>query len=149
MELNGKGKMLIGQTGLSIDSKGRFFLPVRFRKNGSHYILTRGLEQCLYLYPRNEWENILQKISTISWPDKTAERGFKRAWLSAAREVSLDKLGRLRLEADLQKYCQIKHRLIIIGVGKRLEIWAREIWDRYYHRVAEKSFRELARKLDI
>ena len=138
----------IGQYIHSVDPKNRLFLPARFRHTKT-YILTRGLESCLYLYDPEGWEKVLQKLEDLTLPDKMQERAFKSALLSGAHEVSTDIQGRILVPQTLKEYAGIDEEVIIIGVGNRLEIWDKKRWDTYYKKEADVSFRDLAGKLEI
>lgn len=141
--------MYIGQYIHSLDSKNRIFLPARYRSKDKTFILTRGLETCLFLYDLQGWEKVLQKLEALSLPDKTQERAFKRALLSGANEAVPDFQGRVLVPQPLREYAKIKSDIIIIGVGSRLEIWEKEIWDEYYREHADVSFKGLAGQLEI
>lgn len=139
----------IGQYVHSFDSKNRIFLPARFRHRNDAFILTRGLEQCLYLYDTTAWQKVLSKLEDMSLPNKAQERAFKRALLSGASEVSVDVQGRILLPQNLIGYAQIDSEVMIIGVGNRLELWNKKKWDKYFNETANVSFRRLAGKLEI
>jgi MraZ protein len=141
--------MYIGQYIHSLDSKNRVFLPVRFRSTNKKFILTRGLESCLFLYDLSSWEKVLQKLEELSLPDKTQERAFKRALLSGAHEAQPDFQGRILIPQPLKEYARIQSEIIIIGVGNRLEIWDHLKWNKYYQQQADVSFRNLAGKLEF
>jgi MraZ protein len=141
--------MYIGQYIHSIDLKNRVFLPARFRNKQKSFVITKGLEGCLYLYDIEEWGNVLKKLEALSMPDKTEERAFKRALLSGAHEVEPDSQGRILIPQTLCFYAGVKSETIIIGVGVRLELWDKKKWDKYYKLYAGASFKKLASKLEI
>ena len=141
--------MYIGQYNHSIDAKNRVFLPAKYRSKHKHFILTRGLESCLYLYDLQSWDTVLQKLEDLSLPDKMQERAFKRALLSGANEAAPDSQGRILIPQTLCAYAGIKNEIIIIGVGNRLEIWDSTQWNAYYNQHADVSFRTLASTLEI
>ena len=142
--------MYIGQYLHTLDNKNRIFLPARFRKKNKKFVLTRGLESCLYLYDLSSWEKVLEKLENLSLADKQEERAFKRALLSGAHEAVADSQGRILVPQTLRSYAQIKeNEVMIIGVGNRLEFWDKSSWNEYYNTQAEVSFKNLAGKLDI
>ncbi|OGS19358.1 MAG: division/cell wall cluster transcriptional repressor MraZ [Elusimicrobia bacterium RIFOXYA2_FULL_50_26] len=141
--------MYIGQYTHSFDSKNRLFLPSRFRTRSALFVLTRGLEECLYLYDTAAWQKVIIKLEELSLPDKIEERAFKRALLSGANEVVPDNQGRILLPQNLIEYAAIGKEVMIIGVGNRLEIWDSKRWEKYFREKADTSFRNMAAKLEI
>lgn len=141
--------MYIGQYIHSLDSKNRVFLPARFRSKNKSFVITRGLENCLYLYDTFAWENVLQKLENLSLADKIEERAFKRVLLSGAHEAIPDAQGRILIPQPLKEHADIKSEIIIIGVGSRLEIWDHAQWNAYYQQHVDVSFKNLAGKLEI
>lgn len=141
--------MYIGQFNHTLDVKNRVFLPARFRGKNKTFILTRGLESCLYLYDLSGWDKVLQKLEDLSLPDKIEERAFKRALLSGAHEAVPDTQGRILIPQTLKDYAGVTTEIMIIGVGNRLEIWDRSRWEGYYNAQADVSFKNLAGKLEI
>ena len=124
--------MLMGEYHHNIDDKGRLILPSKFREDlGEEFVVTRGLEQCLFVYPINEWEKITGKLKTLPFTKKDA-RSFMRFFLSGATAAAFDKQGRINITSLLISYADIKKECVIIGVGDRLEIWAKEKWDSFY-----------------
>lgn len=142
-------RMYIGQFAHTLDSKNRVFLPARFRSKNKKFIITRGLESCLFLYDFLSWGKVLKKLEDLALPDKVQERAFKRALLSGAHEAEPDFQGRILIPQGLREYAKIGDEIIIIGVGNRLEIWGRAAWDKYYKQQADVSFRDLAGQLEI
>jgi MraZ protein len=141
--------MYIGQYFYTIDSKNRLFLPVIFRKNAKKFILTQGLEGCLFLYDLQVWDKVLNKLENLSLADKTQERAFKRALLSGAHEVYVDKQGRILMPKNLKEFAKMKIDVVVVGVGNRVEIWDEPRWKNYFKTTAEKSLKDLAEKLEI
>lgn len=141
--------MYIGQYIHALDTKNRVFLPVKFRGKNKVFVITRGLESCLYLYDAAVWKKVLEKLDNLSLKNKLQERAFKRALLSGAHEVTPDSQGRILIPQALKGYASIVSNIIIIGVGNKLEIWDREAWEKYYEQHADVSFRSLAGKLEI
>lgn len=125
--------MLMGEYHHNIDDKGRIILPSKFREDlGEEFVVTRGLEKCLFVYPKCEWEKITNKLNTLPFTKKDA-RSFMRFFLSGATATAFDKQGRINITSLLISYADIKKECVIIGVGDRLEIWAKENWDDFYN----------------
>lgn len=123
--------MLIGEYRHNLDAKGRLSVPVKFRSVlGSSAIVTKGLENCLFLYPREEWEKVMEKIANLPLTLASA-RAFTRMMTSGAMEVEIDKLGRTLLPAYLRDYAGLEGETVLAGVLNRVEIWDRANWERY------------------
>lgn len=138
--------MLIGEFKHNLDEKSRMAIPAKFRKElGKTAVVTRGLDNCLFVYPLKEWETVAEKLSALptGQPDT---RNFVRMFLAAAAEVSLDSMGRILLPDYLKKIAGLKERVVITGVYKRLEIWDEATWEKYKART-EKDTDVLAAKL--
>ncbi|HBU68901.1 MAG TPA: division/cell wall cluster transcriptional repressor MraZ [Elusimicrobia bacterium] len=145
-----KNKLLyLGQYLHSVDKKNRLFLPSKFRSKKSKYIVSKGLEGCLYLYDSEGWDKVILKLENLSLPDKKEERAFKRALFSGAGEVECDSQGRILLPQALVSYAAIKSQATIIGVGNRLEIWDSARWEKYQKENAEVSLKNMASKMEI
>ena len=124
--------MLMGEYHHSIDDKGRIIIPSKFRDVlGNSFIITRGLEGCLFLYSLVEWEKITQKLNKLPFTKKDA-RSFMRFFLSGATAAEFDKQGRINITSPLISYAELKKECVIIGVGDRLEIWSSEKWNSFY-----------------
>lgn len=138
--------MFIGEYIHSIDNKKRLAVPARFRKElGEKAILTKGLDNCLFLYPEEEWKKLAQKLGQLSMGQSGA-RSFTRLILSAAVEVEFDNLGRILIPDYLKNYAGLKKRIAVAGVLNRLEIWDQENWE-MYKREIEKNNEAIAEKL--
>lgn len=124
--------MLMGEYHHSIDEKGRMIIPSKFRSElGESFIVTRGLENCLFVYSNSEWEKITNKLNKLPFTKKDA-RNFNRFFLSGAIEVELDKQGRINISNPLATYANLEKDVVIIGVGDRLEIWAKDRWENFF-----------------
>ena len=118
--------MLMGEYHHNIDDKKRLIIPSKFREEiGDKFVVTRGLDGCLFVYSLNDWEKIINKLKTLPFTKKDA-RTFMRFFLSAASICEFDKQGRINLVNSLIEYAEIKKECVIIGVNDRLEIWAVE-----------------------
>ena len=116
--------MLIGEYHHNIDEKGRLIIPSKFREEiGTSFVVTRGLDGCLFVYSLVEWERIVAKLKKLPFTKKDA-RTFTRFFLASATVCQFDKQGRINLVNSLIEYAELKKECAIIGVNDRLEIWA-------------------------
>ncbi|MEK7615993.1 MAG: division/cell wall cluster transcriptional repressor MraZ [Patescibacteria group bacterium] len=138
--------MLIGEYKHTLDPKKRLAVPAKLRKEvGERAVLTRGLENCLFLFSMKEWEVLAEKISQLPMGQKDS-RGFARLLLSGASEVELDQLGRVLVPDYLRDYAGLQKTVIVAGVGKRLEIWDEAKWNVYKQKL-ESDGDAIAEKL--
>ena len=139
--------MFMGQYNHTIDSKGRIIIPAKVRDNlGEDFIVTRGLDGCLFIYPRNEWDNIINKYKEL--PDTKNRRHFMRIFLSGATVCEYDKQGRINIPKPLVEYAKLVKDCIIIGVDEKLEIWSRDCWEKFISE-NEESLSDIADNLFI
>jgi len=139
--------MFIGEFSHSLDAKNRVILPIKFRECfiESQFVLTRGLDNCLFMYPIKEWEILKEKLNTLSLTKKDA-RSFTRLIFSGASMDTFDKQGRVLIPDSLKKYAAITKKVVITGALNRVEIWSQPIWDKYIKKGLE-SFEEIAENL--
>jgi MraZ protein len=138
--------MFIGEYTHIIDNKKRLAIPSKFRKElGEKVILTRGLDNCLFLYPLSEWEKLVYKLSSLSM-GQSGTRGFVRILLSGAVEIEFDNLGRILIPDYLKNYADLKNKVVIVGVFNRLEIWDEGLWLNYKSQI-ERNTEAIAEKL--
>ena len=141
--------MFIGEYHHTIDEKGRITIPSKFRDGlGDNFIVTRGIENCLFVYSLNNWNEICDKLNLLPFTKKDA-RNFIRFFMSGATTVELDKQGRINILSPLISYAGLKKDCVIIGTGDRLEIWSNEAWEEYFNStkdnmsdIAENIFNE-------
>ena len=123
--------MFIGEYTYSIDEKKRLAIPAKFRRIlGKKAVLTKGLDQCLFLYPQREWQKLVKKLSQLPLSQADA-RGFVRIMLAGAMEVNLDRLGRILIPDYLKEYALLEKKVVIAGVLNRIEIWDEKKWKEY------------------
>jgi len=123
--------VFIGEYEHTVDVKGRIIMPSKLRENiGEKFIITKGLDKCLFAYSKSEWTNFEEKLKTLPLTNKNA-RDFVRFFLSGAVECEIDKQGRFLVPANLRTYANIDKEIVIIGVGTRLEIWDKGSWTNY------------------
>lgn len=137
--------MFMGEYHQKIDDKGRLTIPSKIRYElGETFIVTRGLDNCLFIYPKEEWNNVISKYKEL--PNTKDARNFMRFFLSGATEVSFDKQGRINIPMPLIKYSDLLKDCIVIGVNERLEIWSKENWENFIED-NEENLSDIADKL--
>ena len=138
--------MFMGEYHHNIDNKGRLIIPAKFREElGEEFVITRGLDQCLFGYSMNEWKMIEEKLKTLPLTKKDA-RAFTRFFFSGATECELDKQGRVNISSPLLNYAKLEKECVILGVSNRIEIWSKQQWEDYFSE-SEDSFAELAENM--
>lgn len=138
--------MLIGEFHHNIDEKNRLVIPSKFRDEiGSEFIVTRGLDKCLFVYSMIEWNKIVEKLKTLPFTQKDA-RNFTRFFLSGAVTAELDKSGRVSITSPLIEYADITKECVVIGANDRIEIWSKESWDKFLSD-NEENFSDIAENL--
>lgn len=138
--------MFMGEFQHSIDEKGRMIIPAKFRDLlGTSFVVTRGLDQCLFVYPQQEWEVLEQKLKALPLM-KSDARAFTRFFFSGATECEWDKQGRVNLPSNLRQYAKLEKDCVVLGVSNRVEIWSKDIWEQYFQQ-SEDTFNEIAEKL--
>ena len=138
--------MLIGEYSHTIDSKKRLAIPSKLMKElGAKAVITRGLDNCLFIFPQKEWQNLVEKLSSLPIGEKDS-RSFGRLMLAGASEVSLDTLGRVLVPDYLKNYAHLKKNVIIAGVYNRLEVWDKSKWD-MFKQESEKEVDNIAERL--
>ena len=130
--------MFMGEFHHNIDEKGRLVIPNKFRLElGERFIITRGLEKCLYAYSISEWNNIVDKLKKLPFTKKDA-RTFIRSFFSGAAECEFDRQGRINITSPLVSYADLSKECVIIGANDRLEIWGKANWDNFFTENSEK-----------
>lgn len=142
--------MFYGEYNHSIDPKGRLILPARFRdvceESGyDRFFLTRGLDQCIFMFTEEEWRQQEKKFKSLSFTRKEA-RSFNRLFFSGAVEVLPDKQGRFIIPQVLKTYASIDQKVVVIGVSNRIEIWSEDVWQKFYQD-SSGSFEEIAENM--
>ena len=138
--------MFSGEYTYSIDDKKRLAIPPKFRQVlGSKAVITRGLDQCLFLYTAKEWQKLAKKISQLPLAQADA-RGFARLMLGGAMEVSIDNLGRILIPDYLKEYALLKKKVIFVGLYNRVEVWDEEEFQKYKKKT-EMAAEDIAERL--
>jgi len=138
--------MFVGQYQHNIDAKGRLAVPAKFRSELKKAVVTKGLDNCLFLYPKKEWDKIAEKIASMSI-GKADNRAFSRSMLAGAMEVEFDKQGRIILPEYLREFAGLSKNVIIAGLYSRLEIWDEAKWNGY-KKETEKNYNAIAETLN-
>ena len=121
--------MLTGEFNHSIDAKGRLIIPSKFREDlGENFMIKKGMDGCLFIYPENEWKTFEEKLRTLPLTNKKA-RDFKRFFLGSAVDGDLDKQGRVLISSALRAYAGLEKEVVLAGVLDRIEIWNKTAWD--------------------
>ena len=137
--------MFMGEYNYTIDDKGRITIPAKLREQLGHdFIITRGLDKCLFVYPKEDWNNVINKYKEL--PNTKDARNFMRFFLSGATQNEFDKQGRINIANSLIKYANLNKDCVIIGVNDRLEIWNKELWDKFITD-NEENLSDIAEKL--
>ncbi|OTP09573.1 protein MraZ [Enterococcus sp. 10A9_DIV0425] len=138
--------MFMGEYRHNIDSKGRLIVPSKLREElGEQFVLTRGLDGCLFGYPMSEWNKLEAKLNEMPLAKKDA-RTFVRFFYSAATECELDKQGRINIPPTLRNYAALTKECVVVGVSNRIEIWDETRWQEFSE-AAEENFDEIAENM--
>lgn len=138
--------MLIGEYKHTIDAKKRLAIPSKLRRElGAKMVITKGLDNCLWILPSNQWNKLAEKLSQLPLGQRDT-RSFNRIMLAGASEVKLDKLGRILIPDYLKQYAGLKKNVLIAGVYNRLEIWDETKWN-LFKQTTEKEVDNIAERL--
>ncbi|MEW6771370.1 MAG: division/cell wall cluster transcriptional repressor MraZ [Bacillota bacterium] len=138
--------MFIGEFTHALDAKNRLFIPARFREGlGERFIVTKGLDRCLFGFPLAEWGKLEKRLYRLPFARADA-RAFARLFFSGAAELEVDKQGRVLLPANLREYAGLVKDVVILGVSTRVEFWAQEEWE-CYSAQTQAAYEEIAEKI--
>ena len=116
----------------SLDTKGRLIIPQKFRDQlGNEFILSRGLDHCLYIYTQEEWEKFIEKLSTLPELSNANGRKLNRFFIAGSIQCEVDKQGRVLIPASLREFASLEKEVVLAGVGKRIEVWNKNAWEDY------------------
>ena len=136
----------MGEYQHSVDMKGRLIIPSKFREQLlDGFVITRGLDNCLFGYTMDEWRKLEEKLKTLPMTKKDT-RAFARFFFAGACEVELDKQGRINIPASLMQFANLTKDCVIIGVSSRIEIWAKDAWEGYFEE-SQTSFNDIAENI--
>ena len=141
----------LGEYEATIDAKGRFLLPAGFKKQlpadgPARFVINRGFEKCLTLYPLQSWEPIFSEISQLNDFDPKV-REFRRYFLNGATEVELDTAGRLLLPKNLMPYASLEKDIVLVSALNKIEIWDKKKYDQFFDSYTPESFSTLANEV--
>lgn len=123
--------MLMGEFSHAVDAKGRIILPAKFREElGESFVLTKGLDHCLFAYGYDEWKSLEEKLKQLPLA-KPEARAFVRFFFAGATQADCDKQGRFLIPANLRAYAALEKDAVLIGVSNRVEVWSRAAWENY------------------
>ncbi|MHB1921909.1 MAG: division/cell wall cluster transcriptional repressor MraZ [Chitinophagaceae bacterium] len=141
----------LGEYEATLDAKGRFLLPAGFKKQletdaGNQYVINRGFEKCLSVYPMNEWQPIFQKIKSLN-DFEPKVREFKRYFLAGATLVELDSAGRILLPRNLTEYAGLEKDIVLAANTNKIEIWDKIKYQKFFDSFSPEAFSDLARQV--
>ena len=120
--------MFMGEYNHTIDAKGRLIIPAKFRETlGEEFILTKGLDGCLSIYPMDEWKSFEEKLKALPLTDKNA-RAFLRFFVAGATSCELDRQGRILIPSTLREFAGLEKEVVLTGNLTRIEVWSKERW---------------------
>ena len=123
----------------TVDAKGRMIVPQKFREIlGTNFMVTRGLDDCLFVYPLEEWDKFTQQLKSLPISNPNA-RQFVRFFMAGAVECELDKQGRILIPQTLRNYVGITKDVVVTGVGQRAEIWDAQKWSDYNSQLSSEE----------
>jgi len=138
--------MFIGEYQHNLDDKGRIALPIKFRSQlAAGCVVTRGIDQCLSVYTLEEWKTLASKVANLPLAQANS-RAFSRLVLSGAMDAVPDRQGRMVIPDYLRQYAKLGKEVVVVGLMNRLEVWAKDVWDKY-KRESEESSSDIAEKL--
>ncbi len=121
--------MFMGEYSHTIDAKGRIIVPAKFRESlGDNFVVTKGLDNCLFVYTSEDWRKFEEKLRTLPLTNKDA-RKFTRFFLAGAAEMEIDKQGRILIPSVLREFAALEKDVVLVGVGSRIEIWDKVRWN--------------------
>lgn len=136
----------MGEFQQKLDTKGRMIIPSKFRDSlNEQFVITRGLDKCLFGYTMDEWARIEEKMKSLPLTKKDA-RKFMRLFFSGATVVDMDKQGRINIPSNLREYANLLKDCVVIGVSSRIEIWSENEWQEFYSE-SEDNFEDIAEDL--
>ena len=141
--------MFMGEYSHTIDAKGRIIVPVKFRESlGDNFVVTKGLDNCLFVYSKDEWVILENKLKQLPLA-KPEARAFVRFFFSGAAEMECDKQGRILLPTNLREHAKLDKEIVVIGVSNRIEIWSKVLWDAYNEQIAPEVTKIAENMVDL
>ena len=144
-----KFRVLIGEYEHSMDAKGRLIMPAKLRDDiGEKFIVTKGLDGCLFAFSVQEWTNFEQKLRTLPISNKDA-RAFSRFFFAGAIDCEIDKQGRFLISSNLREFARLEKDVVIVGMDSRIEIWSKEKWQKCDEDISADEIAERMEMLGI
>lgn len=138
--------MLVGKFEHSLDTKGRLIMPAKLRESiGDTFIVTKGLDGCLFAYSKLEWKKFEEKLATLPISNKDA-RAFTRFFFAGAIECDIDKQGRFLISNDLRNFASLTKDVVIVGMNSRIEIWSKDLWQSEDEKILDEK---IAQKMEL
>ena len=139
----------LGEYEATLDAKGRFLLPAGFKKQlpeegGAHFVINRGFEKCLALYPMKTWEPLFAKITGLNEFDPK-QREFRRAFLNGATYVEPDSAGRILLPPNLKLYAELQKDIVLMATGDKIEIWDSNKYKQFFDSISSDALSDLGK----
>lgn len=120
--------MFMGEYNHTIDAKGRIIVPAKFREElGDEFVVTQGLDGCLFVYPNDEWQNFITELRGL--PGNKEARQLQRYFMAGAASCEVDKQGRILIPSKLREQGKLEKDIVFVGVLSKIEIWSKENWD--------------------
>lgn len=136
----------MGEYSHALDDKGRIIIPARLRDDlDSHFVMTKGLDGCLFLYPMVEWNKLEERLKALPLTNASA-RAFQRLFLAGAQDVELDRQSRVTIPPRLREYAGVNKDVVLVGVSNRVELWSLESWQTYQTQ-AQAGYEDVAEKM--
>lgn len=137
---------MMGEYSHSLDDKGRISIPSRLRDDlKQHFVMTKGLDGCLFLYPMDEWAKLEERLKALPMTNANA-RAFARLFLAGAQDVEVDRQYRVTIPPRLREYAEVQKDVVLVGVSSRVELWSQERWNTYQHE-AQQGYEQVAEKM--
>ena len=141
----------LGEFEVTLDAKGRFLLPAGLKKQlpegeNTRFVINRGFEKCLSLYPRQAWDPLFERMSTLNDFDP-AVRSFRRYFLNGATEVDLDSAGRLLMPPNLKEYANLGKDIVLVSAMDKIEIWSTDNYKKFFESYSPNDFSALAQQV--
>ena len=143
----------LGEFEVTVDPKGRFLLPAGLKRQlpegeNTHFVINRGFEKCLTLYPKQSWDPLYAQISTLNDFDP-AVRNFRRIFLNGATDVEIDSAGRILLPPNLKEYAELGKDIVLVSAVDKIEIWSAENYKKFFESYSPNDFSTLAQQVMV
>ena len=141
----------LGEYEVTLDAKGRFLLPAGLKKQlpegeNTHFVINRGFEKCLSLYPKQSWEPVFDRVRSLNTFDPEV-RNFVRYFLNGATEIEIDSAGRMLLPSNLREYAGLQKDIVLTSGVDKIEIWSKEAYQQFFDTYSPSEFSSLAQKV--